>query len=174
MKRSREELGRIHKEKCKELKQIRARMAEDLGVDLHQTECTYQGYCSGTCPKCRQEELMLNAALIKAQLEEADRKRRVAAVGLTTVAALCMTGCNPLGMEQVDGGMDVLPYETVEGNMSVPEELEGAVIGDPIDQSENATLFLQTEELEGDIAYSPEMELQGEIPDLGETGVEEP
>ena len=34
MKRSKEELGRIHKEKCKELKAIRAKIAEDLGIDL--------------------------------------------------------------------------------------------------------------------------------------------
>lgn len=75
MRRSREELGRIHKEKCKELKQIRAKMAEELGVELHQTECTYEGYCRGTCPKCRQEERKLNAAILKRQLEEADNDK---------------------------------------------------------------------------------------------------
>lgn len=39
-------------------------MTDTLGIDLHQTECTYQGYCSGTCPKCKQEEEKLNRALL--------------------------------------------------------------------------------------------------------------
>lgn len=87
MKRSKEELGRIHKEKCKELKAIRAKIAEDLGIDLQQRECTYEGYCSGTCPKCKSEEMRLNLAIMKKQMEAADVKRRAAAAGLTAVAA---------------------------------------------------------------------------------------
>lgn len=49
MRRSKEELGKLHKEQCRELKTIRAQMAADLGIDLKQRECTYEGYCSGTC-----------------------------------------------------------------------------------------------------------------------------
>ena len=151
MERSREELGRIHKEKCKELKQIRAKMAEDLGVELHQTECTYEGYCSGTCPKCKQEEWKLNAALMKRQLQEADIKRKVAAAGLTTVAALCLSGCN--GIEQVDGGMEVAPYVEYEGaeeyrpTEDYIDELEGDVMCLPPEEEESVI------ELEGDVAY---------------------
>ena len=48
MRRSKEELGKLHKEQCRELKTIRAQMAADLGIDLKQRECTYEGYCSGT------------------------------------------------------------------------------------------------------------------------------
>lgn len=132
MKRSRAEMTRIHKEKCKELKKVRAKIAEDLGVELHQSECTYEGYCSGTCPKCMQEEMKLNAAIMKKQLEESDIKRRVAAAGLTTAAALCLTGCNaPGGTEQIDGDMLYLPEtEEIAGGMAVLEteevpELEG-------------------------------------------------
>ena len=57
MKKSKEELTRIHKEKCRELKKIRAKMAENLSIELHQRECTYEGYCRGTCPACRKEEM---------------------------------------------------------------------------------------------------------------------
>ncbi len=118
MKRSKEELGRIHKERCRELKGIRAQIAQDLGIELHQTECTYEGYCSGTCPKCRSEELRLNAAMLKKQLQEADLKRRVTAAGLTTVVALGLTGC------------DIGDVYVTEGTPSMPQEevLEGDVI----------------------------------------------
>ncbi|MBR6626712.1 MAG: hypothetical protein IKL04_01850 [Lachnospiraceae bacterium] len=126
MKRSKEELGRIHKERCRELKGIRAQIAQDLGIELHQTECTYEGYCSGTCPKCRSEELRLNAAMLKKQLQEADLKRRVTAAGLTTVVALGLTGC------------DIGDVYVTEGTPSMPQEevLEGAVI-EIMDSSES-------------------------------------
>ena len=54
----------MHKERCKKLKEIRKKIADKIGVDLHQTECTYEGKCSGTCPKCQQEERQLNQALL--------------------------------------------------------------------------------------------------------------
>ena len=53
------------KEKCKKLKEIRKEVADKLGIDLKQTECTYKGECSGTCPKCSQEEEILNTYLLK-------------------------------------------------------------------------------------------------------------
>ena len=42
------------REKCNKLKKIRAAVAEKLGIDLHQVECTFEGECTGTCPKCTQ------------------------------------------------------------------------------------------------------------------------
>lgn len=53
-----------HKELCRQLKKIRKDMADKLGIDLHQTECTYPGECSGTCPKCQREEKILSKALL--------------------------------------------------------------------------------------------------------------
>lgn len=133
MRMSREERGRMHKEKCRELKQIRAKMAEDLGIELHQSECTYEGYCSGTCPKCRSEELQLNAAIMKKQMEEINLKGRVAAAGLTTVAALCLSGCSLPGRAVLEGE---------------EQPLEGATVMVP-----------ETEDfLEGDIEYIPDTE----------------
>ena len=103
MKKSKEELTRIHKEKCRELKEIRAIMAENLGIELHQRECTYEGYCRGTCPACRKEEMLLNAALLRKQMEDANLKGRIAAAGLATAAALSLTGCNTLIQNETEG-----------------------------------------------------------------------
>lgn len=52
-----------NRERCDYLKKIRQKIADRLGIDLHQTECTYEGECDGTCPKCQQEEDILNEAL---------------------------------------------------------------------------------------------------------------
>ena len=60
-----------HKDKCKALKNLRKKIADEIGVDLHQTECTYQGECSGTCPKCANEEKTLNKALLGSSIAAA-------------------------------------------------------------------------------------------------------
>ena len=65
LERLMEEKSNDNKEKCKHLRRVRKQIADDLNIDLHQVECTYEGICSGTCPKCEQEENILNAALLK-------------------------------------------------------------------------------------------------------------
>lgn len=186
MKRNREELTRIHKEKCKELKAVRAKIAEDLGIDLHQRECTYEGYCSGTCPKCKQEELMLNAAILKKQLEASDMKRRVAAVGLTAAAAVSLSGCSTLINEKVEEIWEAIDGNMTEGiapaiEMETISQLEGALV--PVEEtvealeSDIAAPEPTVEELEGDVAFieSEETmyELAGEISYEGEIYYEE-
>ena len=43
------------KEKCKLLKEIRAKIAEANEIPWKTDECTYEGECKGTCPKCEAE-----------------------------------------------------------------------------------------------------------------------
>ena len=86
------------KEKCAELKEIRRKMANKLGIDLHQRECTYEGECTGTCPKCKAEELQLNKELFK---------RKAAVVGATAFTALSLTACtNPIDIGNNGGDSD--------------------------------------------------------------------
>ncbi len=54
---------------CNTLKGIRKQIADANGIPFEVTECTYQGECSGTCPKCEAELKELDDAL------EAKRKR---------------------------------------------------------------------------------------------------
>lgn len=53
-----------HKEQCDILKAQRKKLADELGIDLNQSECTFDGNCLGTCPKCQEEERLLNEALL--------------------------------------------------------------------------------------------------------------
>lgn len=143
----------IHKEKCKKLKEIRKKVADKIGIDLHQSECTYEGPCSGTCPKCAMEEQRLNRALLgKAALA-------------TGVAAMSigLAGC-----QQAE--------TTLEGDIEVSstvQQLEGEEGYEPDSESEewNTTENMTTEkitteattteeviELEGDVVYVPETE----------------
>lgn len=126
----------INKAKCKKLKQIRKAISDKIGVELHQTECTYEGKCSGTCPKCQQEESILNKALLS---------KGAAAVATVAIAA-GLTGCSAdFDMKQLMANMkNNTPKEseiTLEGEVAYnPDdyiELEGDVaIEDMTEQSQ--------------------------------------
>ena len=75
------------REKCSKLKRIRAALADKLGIDLHQVECTFEGECTGTCPKCKQEEDALNAAIL----------HKGAAMAGAMMLATSMAACVPFG-----------------------------------------------------------------------------
>lgn len=100
-----------HREKCDHLKQIRKSVADSLGVDLKQTVCNFEGECSGTCPKCQQEEKKLSKVLL-------------AGTAVAASAAIMLTGCGFNG-----GGIELegdtsLPYseEMIDGGMTGPED----------------------------------------------------
>lgn len=159
MEKKKEELGRLHKQNCLELKKMRAEMAEKLGIDLKQTECTYEGYCSGTCPKCRKEEMMLNAALLKINIEKAGFASKVAVAGAATVAVLGMAGCDFQKAEQLEGDV-MLTTEYLEEDTSASREETEYLEEDTSTSREETEYFeegnmVSTEEieaLEGDIA----------------------
>lgn len=48
------------KEKCKVLKEIRKKIAEENDIEYNPTECTHEGDCAGTCPACEAELDYLN------------------------------------------------------------------------------------------------------------------
>jgi hypothetical protein len=57
---------------CNQLKEIRRGIARDNGIDLDIPECTFEGECEGTCPRCEAElqylerELTLRTVMGKA------------------------------------------------------------------------------------------------------------
>lgn len=167
MERSREEMTRIHKERCRELKFVRAKMAEELGVDLHQRECTYEGYCSGTCPKCAAEERALNEAVWRRQMEKKEQfggkvaRSRVCAAGLAAIVSLGLSGCvgSTEGAAQLDGDVELIDggmeyateqedWENTESELDglMPAEPEGTESDESVDESEAMIM-----ELEGDV-----------------------
>ena len=48
---------------CKQLKEVRKRIAKENGIPLEIKECTYKGECRGTCPRCEAEVRYLENAL---------------------------------------------------------------------------------------------------------------
>lgn len=126
------------KYKCKQLKAVRKRIADENGIPLEQKECTYDGPCRGTCPYCEAEMRYLERALT-------DRVRlgKVATVaGLSLGLAACGGGTNntvlttisdsstKIGEVDVEGGQrsvsdtdTVCPEVTTEGLVIMDSDL---------------------------------------------------
>ncbi len=123
-----------HREKCDHLKEIRKNMADELGIELNQTVCTYEGECKGTCPKCQQEEQKLSKALLKGTVVAAS-------------ATVILTGCS-IGPVVTEGAVDAIKppayTEELDGDVALPEELD------------DITGLISETELEGEVAYIEE------------------
>ena len=74
---------------CKILKEIRRNIAAQNNIPLEEHECTYEGDCSGTCPRCEAEVRYLeNELQKKSQLGKA-----VITTGIV-LGGILMSGCH--------------------------------------------------------------------------------
>ena len=80
------------KQTCKILKEIRKQIAVENDIKLVIEECTYQGDCLGTCPKCEAEVRYLGR-----ELEKRQRMGKAAIfAGMTIGTAITAAGCGLL------------------------------------------------------------------------------
>ena len=117
------------KAKCKLLKQIRRKIAEENDISYVTSECKYQGDCSGTCPKCEAEVRYLEDELRKRQ----NAGKAVAVAGIAAAMVVTASGCvstvggAPLYPEQEISQTDATRQteeETLAGGATVPTEGE--------------------------------------------------
>lgn len=104
------------KNKCKILKEIRKKIADENEIPFVTSECKYKGACKGTCPKCEAELVYLELELQKRQ----QAGKRIAVAGIATAAALLsMQACR--NMENKPSSQET-PREPYNNNM-----LQGAI-----------------------------------------------
>ena len=77
------------KDICNELKKVRRKIAEENDIELEIPECTHQGPCPGTCPRCEQEVRILERELAK----------RISLGKVATVAGLALALGAPAAMQ---------------------------------------------------------------------------
>ena len=78
------------KQTCKILKEIRKQIATENDIELVVSECTYQGDCLGTCPKCEAE-----VRYLERELEKRQRMGKAAIfAGMSLGTLLAATGCS--------------------------------------------------------------------------------
>ncbi len=93
------------KDKCSYLKAIRREIAAANGIDLEIPECTFEGECSGTCPRCEGEVRQLEKAI-------AQRRKLSQKVAILGVAAgLSLAGMSP-AVAQTEVSCDSTQLET--------------------------------------------------------------
>ena len=79
------------KNKCKLLKEIRQRIADENEIPYVTRACSYQGDCTGTCPKCEAELRYLERELEKRR----SLGQTVAVAAVATGLSLSLAGCVP-------------------------------------------------------------------------------
>lgn len=107
------------KERCKILKEIRQKIAEENDIEYIVSECTHKGECRGTCPKCEAE-----LRYLERELERRQRMgKTIAVVGLAASLTFGTAGCvDPFAGKELGG--DPLP-PTDPGGKAKIEELAG-------------------------------------------------
>ena len=88
---------------CKELKAIRKRVADENQIPLEQHECTYDGPCDGTCPRCEAE-----VKYLEQELHRRMTFGKAAAVAGVAMSLAAFTSCT-------EG-------KIVEGEIELPED----------------------------------------------------
>lgn len=168
------------KEKCKALKEIRQKIAEQNDIAFAVSECTHQGDCRGTCPKCEAELRYLERQLeIRKNLGKA-----VVVAGISAGMCMPMAACNTIEdigdaignlfnvntVQELDGDVQYIPPEQDIAGMEGPapesnEPDEEDILGgleeyDPEDLSEPSE-----EDLDAILPSEDDSEvLVGEVP----------
>ncbi len=141
------------KEKCRILREIRRRIAEENDIPYVTRECTHRGECRGTCPRCESE---------LRYLEEQLRRRR--ALGKrVAVAALCA------GLALTAAGCAAVPEKETP-----PDDLLGMIEVEPM-PTRTPEVYVTS----GEVAWEPEPTEEpesGEIPFelMGDVAWEQP
>lgn len=108
------------KQTCKILKEIRKQIAEENDIKLVIEECTYQGDCKGTCPKCEAE-----VRYLERELEKRQRMGKAAVVAGLSVGLL---GASQVALAQQPDPLRLDTTEVVLEGCVVPEMGE---VGNP-------------------------------------------
>lgn len=108
---------------------MRRSIAEENGIALEMPECTYQGPCRGTCPRCESELRYLENAL--AERLRMGRTAKVAGIALA-LASTAAAGAQSTGVSTVKG--NGTPDPVCAGVTPAPQNvapLREAVMGKP-------------------------------------------
>ena len=103
------------KQTCKILKEIRKQIAAENDIKLVIEECTYQGDCLGTCPKCEAE-----VRYLERELEKRQRMGKAAVVAGLSVGLL---GASQVALAQEPDSLNMNQNNlgTLRGDMTIVE-----------------------------------------------------
>ncbi len=157
------------KKRCELLKSIRCKIAKENGLRYTLSECTFQGKCKGTCPKCEAELRQLTNDLEK--LRQGGKRVAIAGIAAAMVATSA-AGCTPKDppnnehweVEGKDFTLGFIPETELTGDIAYEEEVDLSADGEFPESSTEGKIALEEEPeeeyLTGDIVLSPEEDTQ--------------
>lgn len=169
----------LGKQKCRILKEIRQRIADENDIPFVTRECSFQGECRGTCPRCESELRYLERQLaLRASLKKGVTVAALCAgmAGLSFAASGCsssraaepvfgqndLSGAAPPEEIELSGEVDSSYYEYSGQEATSESVLQAASSESALQQSAGSADSAQTalkfvdymEELTGDYADS--------------------
>lgn len=93
------------KHTCEYLKEVRQRVARENDIPLEQRECTFEGECSGTCPRCEAE-----VRYIESELRKRRSLGKAVSIAGIALSSMMVTGCHP---NTLQGEPELNPDDTV-------------------------------------------------------------
>lgn len=170
------------KEKCKALKEIRRQIAEQNDIPYAVSQCSHQGDCKGTCPKCEAELRYLERELaVRKNLGKA-----VAVAGISVGVCSSLTACSPIEAVQninMPSSMQLPVGEVLVGDvpLETPESTQAdwqlllpnpGEIPIPSEATEGA-LPMPTPEIDTGMDFPPLQIIPAPTPDEGLEGEDE-
>ena len=119
------------KNKCRILKQIRQKIADENDIPYVTRECTYQGECRGTCPKCEAELRYLEQELEKRRRLGKSVAVAAVAAGLSMTLAACQPKPAGSGTASGSAGGETVRPQSVQTVQPDPDQVPGRIEKDP-------------------------------------------
>lgn len=129
----------LGRDKCKYLREIRRRIANENDIKLVTRECTFKGECKGTCPRCEAEVLYLERELEKRQ----KLGRIVTIAGLSLASLAC--GSLLASCDERNGDVDDGSVSLYGSHVSVREKAEREALHKNIIEYLNKNGYIESE-----------------------------
>lgn len=108
------------RDKCELLNEIRQKIADENNIEFTIYDCTFEGDCTGTCPKCESELEYLERELEKKQ--NAGEKINLKNIFTIPEKDEYDDGIDDIDDENVLEGIPIPEDEVLMGNVCPPEE----------------------------------------------------
>jgi len=99
------------KQTCRILKEIRKQIAAENDIELVVSECTYQGDCRGTCPKCEAEVRYLE--------RELDKRHRMGKVAVVAGLSIGLLASSQVALAQTPDSLRMDTIEKADENVEI-------------------------------------------------------
>jgi Gram-negative bacterial tonB protein. len=107
------------KQTCEILKDIRRQIAEQNNIEFITSECTFQGDCKGTCPRCEAEVRYLERELEKRQ--RMGKAVALAVLSMGMIGGISGCGCVPKTASSGSAIEEPNSQTALAGNVAVGE-----------------------------------------------------